>query len=423
MTGRDGIKRNSQSRRAKARRRRVIGLGAGAGALFGCGMTGLATPPAAHADILDWIIDPIIQSVTDASTAAAEGASASTAFLDALTAIDPSAAADLGSLGLGTADTAGASGLDLGAIGSALSIDPLPAASTPTDSVVAAAAGTPTGADIPISVQEGTEPTVDLSVNGGTEEPVLVDTGSSGLVIPWQDIGLSDLETLGFPTGIGIGTYSGGVDYLYLTFDTSVDYGGILTTSDTPVDVEFLSWSSTGDAPYDFQQFAADNDVVGILGIGDSASDPGPSVSPLEAVGYDGVTVDVNPTSPDDDELVIGSNAGTPIASVSGAPISTLYESVDGGTPTEVSDDIDSGGVYGNIPSSLVSDDSVPNGTTISVYDSSSGGTPLYSYTVASDAPAVVSGTNVDSGVEPFFDEPIYINYLDDTLTFDKPGS
>jgi hypothetical protein len=35
----------------------------------------------------------------------------------------------------------------------------------------------------------------------------------------------------------------------------------------------------------------------------------------------------------------------------------------------------------------------------------------------------VTSGTSIDSGVEPFLQEPIYINYTDDTLTFDEPGS
>ena len=40
-----------------------------------------------------------------------------------------------------------------------------------------------------------------------------------------------------------------------------------------------------------------------------------------------------------------------------------------------------------------------------------------------STAPDVVSGTSIDSGVEPFLTEPIYIDYADDTLTFDEPAS
>jgi len=104
------------------------------------------------------------------------------------------------------------------------------------------------------------------------------------------------------------------------------------------------------------------------------------------------------------------------------APISSLYESVNGGPPVEVSDDVDSGGVYGNIPSSL--DSGVTPGTTISVYDNAAGtGTPLYTYTVTDTggvdtAPTSTSGTSIDSGVEPYLVEPIYIDYTDDTMTF-----
>ena len=55
-------------------------------------------------------------------------------------------------------------------------------------------------------VYQGTEPVVDVSINGGPSVPVLVDTGSTGLVIPLRDIGL---YKLGLPTGIGTGAYSG----------------------------------------------------------------------------------------------------------------------------------------------------------------------------------------------------------------------
>ncbi len=64
-------------------------------------------------------------------------------------------------------------------------------------------------------------------------------------------------------------------------------------------------------------------------------------------------------------------------------------------------------------------------GDKISVYD---GSTLLYSYVVETDslnnteAPIVTSGTSIDSGVEPYLVEPIYINYTDDTLTFNEWG-
>ena len=67
----------------------------------------------------------------------------------------------------------------------------------------------------------------------------------------------------------------------------------------------------------------------------------------------------------------------------------------------------------------------MPSGTTIDVYNSASGGTLLYSYTTGNlgssgyDAPTPVSGTSIDSGVLPFLQEPIYISYTDDTMSFD----
>jgi hypothetical protein len=156
-------------------------------------------------------------------------------------------------------------------------------------------------------------------------------------------------------------------------------------------------------------------------------------VSPLEADGYDGVTVDI-PNVPDalnepDGDLIVEPSNPFPTdaeGTESGAPIANLYESVNYGTPIAVSDDVDSGGVYGTIPSSL--DSSVPDGTVISVYDNSLGtGEPLYSYTVESDtpdgtseAPGVTSGTSIDSGIEAFLGHPVYIDYTTDQLTFDN---
>jgi hypothetical protein len=295
------------------------------------------------------------------------------------------------------------------------------AASAASSTSAAAATGT---YDIPITMQEVTEPTVQATIDGSASQTLLVDTGSSGLVIPYTDLGLTQWFDLGFPTGIGESGYSGGVDYLYLTYNNaSVDYGGLLTTPNTPVYVEFLSWPTSSSSPLDFQQFLTDNQVTGILGVGPTGT--GPAISPLEAAGFNGVAVNI----PGHDLVVDSTNPGTAIATgatVGGAPIPTLYESVNNGTPVAVSNDVDSGGVYGTIPSSLVGNaGSVPPGTLISVYDSSHD--LLYSYHTGTDslgvstAPTVVSGTSIDSGVEPYLIDPIYINYTADTLTFDNP--
>ncbi len=85
--------------------------------------------------------------------------------------------------------------------------------------------------------------------------------------------------------------------------------------------------------------------------------------SPLEADGYDGVLVDI-PNNTQGSDLIVEPTAPTGGDTVSGAPISSLYETVttNGSTTgSTVSDDVDSGGVYGTIPSSL--DSSVAPGS------------------------------------------------------------
>jgi hypothetical protein len=407
MAGRDGIRGNKQSR-AKVRRRRVVIMGGALGAFLAAATmaTGsVVTAASAKADFED-LLDPIIQPLV-------------TSLSDAIAGFDPAAATDLTSWSDSLLSSLNS--LDVGAA--------LPSTAEPAASAALPASSDPTSGtyDIPITVQEDTEPTVQASIDGSADQTLLVDTGSSGLVIPWEDLGLLQTLELGLPTGIGESGYSGGVDYIYLTYDTSVDYGngaGALDTTGTPVDVEIFSWGTSSDSPANFQDFLADNDSTGILGIG--ASDAGPTTSPLEADGYDGVTVDV----PGKELIVSPTNAGTPIVggTLDGAPTPTsdLYETVTNGGVisggSAVSDDVDSGGVYGTIPSTLASD--VEPGSVITVY-SSQGGTELYQYTVGSagEEPTSVSGTSIDSGVAPYLEEPIYINYTDDTLTFDEPGS
>jgi hypothetical protein len=400
MAGRDSA--NEQSRNATARRRVLFGVGAGAGVFLAAAAmaTGSAVTAApAKADI-DALLDPIIQPIV-------------TSLSDAIAGFDPAAATDLTSW----TDSLLAS---LNSIDLALPTTAESAAAAASSTSAAAATGT---YDIPITMQEVTEPTVQATVDGSASQTLLVDTGSSGLVIPSTDLGLTQWFDLGFPTGLGESGYSGGVDYLYLTYDNaSVDYGGVLTTPNTPIEVEFLSWptSFSAGSPLDFQQFLTDDQVTGILGVGPTGT--GPATSPLEA-GFNGVAVNI----PGHDLVVDSTNPGTAIGTVGNAPIAKLYESVNNGTPVAVSNDIDSGGVYGTIPSSLVGNaGSVPSGSTISVY-TSPGGTELYSYTTTIDSlnqntgPTVVSGTSIDSGVIPYLNEPIYINYTADTVSFDQP--
>jgi hypothetical protein len=389
MAGRDSAK---YSRNAKARRCGVVMCGALSAFVAAAAMaTGSAAP--AKADFED-LLDPIIQPLL-------------TSFTDAISGFDPAAATDL---------TSWTDSL----LASLNSIDlAVPAASEPAAAVAASAEpAAPTGTyDLPITTYEDTEPTVLASFDGGSSVPVLVDTGSSGLVIPVTDLGsnfftqLEKLFELGFPTSFGESGYTGGVDYDYLTYNVPVDYADGLDTT-TPVEVEVYSWDPsdftslfTNDA---FQGFLGSNDVSGILGIGDDTTG-GAGASPFEAAGFGGVTVD-EPAK----ELIVSSTpdtAGTELTAT-GSTVS-LTESVNGGTRVAVSDDLDSGGVYGTIPSSIAGSGDL-DGDTITVYD---GSTPLYSYVVGTDslgtdeAPTVTSGTSIDSGVIPFEQHPISIDY------------
>ena len=61
-------------------------------------------------------------------------------------------------------------------------------------------------ATIPL-LMDNTDPLVDLSVGGGPDIPVVADTGSSGLIVPWYDLGLQNLFNLGSPIGSSTVSY------------------------------------------------------------------------------------------------------------------------------------------------------------------------------------------------------------------------
>jgi hypothetical protein len=402
MAGRDGKK---QARSANVGRRLLVGMGAGAGVFFAAAAMATGSAAPAKADFED-LLDPIIQPIM-------------TSLTDSLAAFDPAAALDL---------TSWTDSL----LSSLNSIDlALPSAAEPAAAVAAASDATSTSYTIPLKVLEDTEPAVYATIDGGSSSvPLLVDTGSAGLVLPYTDFGsnfFSQLEAiyaLGTPTGFSESGYSGGVDYIYATYNSvPVDYvndsGATVLGTSGPVDVEVYSWDPsnlfslfTNDA---FQNFLADNDVSGILGVGENAA--GPTTSPFENFG--GVTVDISNPGAGTGDLIVG---GDPVTgtSLSGAPIITSYISIDGG-PLEkvVSNDVDSGGVTGTIPSSLLTSseynsttDLVNPGTTIAVYADKAGTEELYHYTVtAANAPIVVSGNIMDSGVEPFLLGPISMEY------------
>jgi hypothetical protein len=365
--------------------------------------TGSAAP--ARADFED-LLDPIIQPLL-------------TSFTDSIAVFDPAAALDLTSW----TDSLLAS-LNTSFDFALPSTDSALAAAATAAEPASVAASAPY--DLPITLYEGTESTVQATVDGGGSVPVLVDSGSSGLVIPWQDLGsgseFQDLLNLGFPTSFGESGYTGGVDYLYLTYDNvPVSYADGLTT-DGPVEVEVYSWDPsdfsslfTNDA---FQSFLDGNDSAGgILGIGDNVSG-GAGTSPFDS--YGSVLVDATKH-----ELVVGSTNPYAVLgtfSGDGSTATGLTETVTTSTGAlvgshTVDDDLDTGGVFGTVPSAI-STSPLAQGDVVTV---SEGGNPLYSYQVGADeSPTVVSGTSIDSGAEPLLTHSLYINYTTDTIALDS---
>lgn len=387
---------------AKARRCGVVVGGTVSAFIAAAAMaTGSAAP--AKADF-ETLIDPIIQPIL-------------TSLTDSLAGFDPAAAVDI---------TSWTDSL----LSSVNSFD-LALPSTAESAAAVGAAAQPAAAtgpySLPITVYDtpATEPAVQASIDGGSAVPVLVDTGSSGLVVPWQDLGssneLSDLLSLGFPASFGESGYSGGVDYLYLTYDNlPVTYADGLTT-DGPVEIEVYSWDPsnfsslfTNDA---FQTFLSDNGVNGILGIGDNTSG-GAGTSPFDS--YGSVLVDLA-----DKELVVGgTNPYTALDTFSGtgSTATGLTETVTSSSGTTigtgtVSDDLDTGGVFGTIPSSIAAS-GLARGDVVTVFE---GTKELYSYTVgAGELPAVTSGTSIDSGYEALVNNPLYIDYTNGTTSIDQ---
>ncbi len=117
-------------------------------------------------------------------------------------------------------------------------------------------------------------------------------------------------------------------------------------------------------------------------------------------------------------------------ATISGTPGTTLNVTIGNNSYNNVVSLIDSGGVYGTIPSDLLpgstSGDYVPSGTKISVsaVDAFTGKTvSLYSYTTGSSpyAPVVVGPTDeptdgnyLNTGYYAYNQGPVYIDYQND---------
>ncbi|WP_059014090.1 PecA family PE domain-processing aspartic protease [Mycobacterium sp. M26] len=277
-----------------------------------------------------------------------------------------------------------------------------------SNSLSAATSNTRVYGIVPVTMKATTEPVVYISVNGGPSVPVLVDTGSSGLVISYNAVNQTGLGT---PTGSGSITYSGAPTeaYDYNIYTTTVDFGNGIVSEPTSVDVvtqadsaafeSFLSWGAEG-----------------ILGIGANAAGPGPSIPTTSLPGElsDGVLLYQGLFFGLGGLMIFGQNPMPVRVSVPGTPDAWVQVQVNNGTKTTVGAIIDSGGVYGTILQSIVGSSSVPAGTKISVY-TADGSTLLYSFiTTSFGSPTVISTGLINTGYYAFQQGPVYINYAYD---------
>ncbi|OBK27622.1 hypothetical protein A5634_22410 [Mycobacterium asiaticum] len=280
------------------------------------------------------------------------------------------------------------------------------------------------GRSVAMPTLVGTEPVVNMSVNGGPSAPILVDTGSAGLVLQPQDVGgLPGLLRMGIPTGINISGYSGGLTYIYASWPTTVDFGNGIVTAPTNVNVVLFSLPTTPFAinayfteflknPFTtpFDAYFASAGVDGVLGVGPNAVGPGPSIPNLALPGNlnQGVLIDMY-----NEKLHFGPNPGPQNFVVpGGSPITTLWMSTDNGaTRIPVPSIIDSGGVYGTMPSAAIGGaSSLPAGN-YQFYTTEAGPDMLYEFNSTQYKPTVISSGLMNTGFKPFFDQPIYIDF------------
>lgn len=383
------------------RRHRLVGAVSAAGAFLALS----APAPAAHAD---W--DDLFQPILDAFSIVDPGIAADT---------DPgSALASLDALFEGWYQDLVYSPLH--GIAPWLFGADLPGSAVAYD---ADSATVPDSFTVPMDVNLTTQPVVNVSIGGGAQTEVLVDTGAAGLVVPIWNI--NPFGITGLPTGFSIGQFGGALNYFYMELPTTVTFTGVngdTVTADTTVDAvlfafpadlnPFGSWSI-----YDYLAGSS----TGVLGIGPNALGPTPDHIPtadLPGNLGNGVLIDQA-----NKQLIFGDNpyeGGTVIA---GSPWADLQVQLNDGPLTNVKAVIDSGGVYGTMPSSVLTgagitptaNGALPDGTDISVY--AKDGTLLYSYTVGSQAgevrsPVVVgANSGMNTGNWLFGQEPVYINY------------
>ena len=260
-----------------------------------------------------------------------------------------------------------------------------------------------------ISINQYGDAILNISVAGGPSFGAIVDTGSTGLLVSRADV---NLASLGASTGQGAVVYGDALNsetVNYKTYLTTVNLGNGIVTQPTSVDVA-MSATQTINGVTTQVPVAS---IITVLGVGPNDGNPisTPLTSALPGNLNEGVLID-EPQG----LLEFGPNPLPALASVTGAPLTTLQVQINNGPLQTASGAfIDSGGLTGNITSNEVPGipvgDTLPAGTTLTVYTSTD--QELYSETITTaNAPYVVSSSGgiFNTGDYPFSQEPIYIS-------------
>ena len=260
-----------------------------------------------------------------------------------------------------------------------------------------------------LQVNQSGSPVVDISVGGGSTVPVTLDTGSTGVIVPIQDV---NLQSLGASTGTGAVTFGDSSDAFdtvhFETFVTTVNFGNGIVTTPTTVAVG----TSVTETINGVTTALPNSAIPAFVGIGPNDGFPlsTPVTAALPGTLNEGVLINEA-----QGVLEFGPNPLPAAVSVPGAPQTTTLEVQINNGPLQAVPDafIDSGGLSGTIPSNLIPSvpvgDRLPAGTTITVFSSSQ---ELFSETVtaANDPSVVSSGNPFNTGNFPFSLDPIFIS-------------
>ena len=202
------------------------------------------------------------------------------------------------------------------------------------------------------------------------------------------------------------------MDYLYLTYNAPVNFGGGLVTASTPVNVEFLAFpvsiQSAMTNGLTFQSFFASDGAAGVLGVGPNAGGPGPSI-PLQALPAPYNTA-VGSFDQPDSRLVFEAPPGGGITTLTGSPITNLQVSVGGAAQNRCVDcRLRWCGRNFPVKPNAVPGEQItvraPDGTLLDQY--------IYDGTYF---PTPISSGLMNTGNLIFQQHPVYINYGADTL-------